>query len=49
MVNKTSLLITAVLNLFLIGVMAKLWESFNRHAPVGYQDESGFHLGSRKG
>jgi hypothetical protein len=48
MVNKTSLLITAVFNLFLVGLMAKLWESFNRRAPVGYQDGSGFHYGVRK-
>lgn len=49
MVNKTSMLITAVLNLLLLGVMAKLWQRFNKRAPVGYQDESGFHYGVRKG
>jgi hypothetical protein len=48
MVNKTSMLITAVLNLLLLGVMAKLWDSFNKSAPVGYQDGSGFHYGVRK-
>ena len=45
MVNKTSLLMTAALNLFFFGLMAKLLESLNKHAPVGYEDESGFHFG----
>ena len=48
MLHKTSFLITAALNIFLVGLMAKLVDSLNRHAPVGYQNESGFHFGVRK-
>jgi hypothetical protein len=49
MYSKTSFLITAAINIFFVGLMAKLLESLKKHAPVGYQDESGFHLGVRKG
>jgi hypothetical protein len=48
MLHKTSFLITAALNIFFVGLMAKLVDSLNRHAPVGYQNESGFHFGARK-
>jgi hypothetical protein len=47
MCNKTSFLMTAAMNLFFVGLMAKLLDSLNRHAPLGYQDESGFHFGVR--
>ena len=47
MCNKTSFLITAAMNIFFVGLIAKLLDSLNKHAPVGYQDESGFHLGVR--
>jgi len=36
------------LNLLLIAVMAKLRELLASHVPLGYQDESGFHLGVKK-
>jgi len=48
MCNKTSFLMTAVMNIFFAGLMAKLLDSLNQRAPVGYQDESGFHFGNRK-
>jgi hypothetical protein len=48
MCNKTSFLITAAMNILFVGLMAKLLDSLNKHAPVGYQDESGFHLGVKK-
>jgi hypothetical protein len=48
MCNKTSFLITAAMNIFFVGLMAKLLDSLNKHAPVGYQDEAGFHFGVRK-
>jgi len=48
MVHKTSFLIAAALNLLFAGLMAKLLASLNKHAPVGYQDDSGFHFGARK-
>jgi hypothetical protein len=47
MCHKTSFLITAAMNLFFVGLIAKLLDSLNKHAPVGYQDEAGFHLGVR--
>jgi hypothetical protein len=48
MCSKTSFLITATINILFVGLMAKLLGSLNKHAPVGYQDESGFHYGVRK-
>jgi hypothetical protein len=48
MFTKTSFLLTAAMNIFVVGLMAKLLDSLKKHAPVGYQDESGFHLGVRK-
>jgi hypothetical protein len=39
---------TAAMNIFFVGLMAKLLDSFNKHAPLGYQDEAGFHFGVRK-
>lgn len=48
MVNKTSFLITTAMNLLFVGLLAKLLDTLNKVAPVGYQDESGFHLGVRK-
>jgi hypothetical protein len=47
MYNKTSFLITATIGMFFVGLMAKLLASLEKHAPMGYQDESGFHLGVR--
>jgi hypothetical protein len=34
-----------VLNLLLVGVIAKLRAMFDNHVPLGYQDEAGFHFG----
>ena len=47
MCNKTTLLMTAAMNIFFVGLIAKLLDSLNKRAPVGYQDESGFHFGVR--
>ncbi len=38
----------AAMNLFFVGLMAKLLDTLNRHAPVGFEDESGFHFGVKK-
>jgi hypothetical protein len=48
MCSKTSLLMTAAMNIFFAGLVARLLVSLNKRAPVGYQDESGFHFGARK-
>ena len=42
------LILTAVINISLIALVTKLLNRLNKYAPVGYQDESGFHLGVRK-
>jgi len=47
MCNKTSLLMTAAMNIFFVGLNAKLLASLNKCAPRGYQDEAGFHFGVR--
>jgi hypothetical protein len=49
MCSKTWFLMTAAMNLLLIGLIAKLLDSIKNRAPVGYQDESGFHFGVRRG
>lgn len=36
------------LNFLLIGVVVKLLDGVTNRMPVGYQDESGFHFGTRK-
>ena len=48
MCNKTGFLMTAALNIFFVSLIAKVLDSLNRHAPVGYQDEAGFHFGVGK-
>lgn len=48
MCNKTQFLITAAINILFTGLAARLLISLNKRAPVGYQDESGFHFGVRK-
>jgi hypothetical protein len=48
MLHKTSFLLTAAMNLLFVGLIAKLMQSLNKHAPVGYQDATGFHFGVRK-
>lgn len=34
-----------ILNLLLMGVIAKLYAMVDHHVPLGYQDEGGFHFG----
>lgn len=34
-----------VLNLLIVGVIAKLRDMVDHHVPAGYQDEAGFHFG----
>jgi hypothetical protein len=48
MCNKTSFLMTVAMNVFFLGLIAKMLDSLKRHAPVGYQDEAGFHYGVGK-
>ena len=42
--NRTWLHIIVV-NLLLVGILAKLRATLNTHIPLGYQDEAGFHFG----
>jgi hypothetical protein len=44
MTNKTSLYAVLV-TVFFAGILAKIRAAMAKHAPVGYQDETGFHLG----
>jgi len=46
--HKTTWLHAFAFNLLLIGIMAKLRSIFESHAPLGYEDESGFHFGVQK-
>jgi len=48
MCHKTMLILTAVINISLIALVSKLMSRLNKHAPMGYQDEAGFHFGVRK-
>jgi len=48
MYNRTNFFITAAITMFFVSLMAKLLDGLKKHAPVGYQDASGFHLGVRK-
>jgi hypothetical protein len=48
MCNKTILIMAAAINISLVALFTKLLDRLNKYAPVGYQDESGFHLGNRK-
>jgi len=48
MCNKTLHLMTAALNFSLVVLSVKLLNRLNKFAPVGYQDQAGFHLGVRK-
>ena len=48
MCNKTMLIMSSAISISLVALFTKLMELFNKIAPVGYQDESGFHLGIRK-
>ena len=48
MYHRTNYFITAAITMFLVSLMAKLLDGLKKHAPVGFQDESGFHLGVRR-
>jgi hypothetical protein len=48
MCNKTMLMMTSAISILFVAVFAKLMERLNKIAPLGYQDESGFHLGIKK-
>jgi hypothetical protein len=45
MTHKQSFLIVVFTMLF-AAIAAKLKAAYDKHVPEGYQDESGFHLGS---
>ncbi len=45
MTNKNSLYAILVTVVF-AGILAKLREAMDKQAPMGYQDENGFHLGA---
>jgi hypothetical protein len=42
------LLPVLTLNLLIFGLAARLREMFERNIPVGYQDQTGFHLGVKR-
>ena len=35
----------AAVTLLFAGILAKVRAAMDKHAPVGYQDENGFHMG----
>ena len=37
------------INVLVIGLLAKLLDSVTSRVPVGYQDDSGFHFGAKRG
>ncbi len=43
--NKTSSLYVVAVTLLFAGIMARIRTMIEKQAPVGYQDETGFHLG----
>ncbi len=45
-INKVSFSFLAILALVAAAVMAKVRSTVNEQAPVGYEDENGFHFGS---
>ena len=47
MTHKSSFYVVVVTMLF-AAVAAKLKAAYDRHVPVGYEDEEGFHLGNEK-
>ncbi len=36
------------LNLLLLSIVAKVRNIFEKHVPLGYQDEAGFHYGVKR-
>jgi hypothetical protein len=45
--NKTSSLYVAAITLMFSAIIAHLRAMLDRQIPVGYQDETGFHLGTK--
>jgi hypothetical protein len=45
--HKTSVYVSSLVLLF-VGIMAKVRAQMDKQVPVGYQDESGFHVGEKK-
>lgn len=45
-INKVSFSLLAVLSVVAATVMAKLHAAMEKHAPVGFEDENGFHFGA---
>jgi hypothetical protein len=45
MITKQSFYLAAVTLMF-AGILAKMRAMMDKHVPVGYQDENGFHLGT---
>jgi hypothetical protein len=45
--HKSSFLIMTVLNLVFVALMAKVFQIIKNQVPVGYEDETGFHYGSK--
>ena len=44
--NKTSSLYAVAITLLVAGIMARIRAAMEKQVPVGYQDETGFHLGN---
>ncbi|HWD19443.1 MAG TPA: hypothetical protein VHB20_09190 [Verrucomicrobiae bacterium] len=45
-INKESFSLLAIFTLIAAAVMAKLKATMDEQAPVGYEDENGFHYGA---
>jgi hypothetical protein len=44
--NKTTSLYAVAITFLVAGIMARIRAAMEKQIPVGYQDESGFHLGN---
>jgi len=47
MCSKTWFMIITAMNFLFFALMAKMLNGINDRAPVGYEDESGFHFGAK--
>jgi hypothetical protein len=45
-INKVSFSLLAILSLLAAAIMAKVRSTIDEQAPVGYEDENGFHFGA---
>jgi len=45
--NKTSSLYAVAVTLLMAGIVARIRAALENQAPVGYQDEGGFHFGAQ--